>query len=110
MIHLGYHPLNITITPRSIHQVYPYQNIDCLVTGAPGPLTINWYYNSQPLSIIGRIYVEYIDNVIGYDNGLRLVLNSSFPEYDSGVYVCIAKTDWERAEQGLNINFMIGGM
>ena len=98
--------------------MYPYQNIDCLVTGAPGPLTINWYYNTiqgQPISIDGRIYVEHIDSVhidsvIGYDNGLRLVLNSSFPDYDSGVYTCIAKTDWEQAEQSLNVNFMISSM
>lgn len=108
---LGYRPLDVTISPRSIHQVPPYQNIDCLVTGAPGPISVNWYHDNTegwPISSYGRIHVEQIINVSsGFDIGLRLILNSSFPDYDSGWYICVAMSNWEKAEHSLNIKFSI---
>lgn len=110
---LGYRPLNITISPENIKQVPPYQNVDCLVTGTPGPITINWYYNNTqgwPIFSSGRIRVEQITSGSGYDAGLRLVLNSSFPDYDSGVYICVAKSDWEEVERSVIINFTIDSM
>lgn len=112
---LGYRPLNIVISPRHGYhwqQVPPYQNLDCLVTGAPGPIIINWYYGSthgQPIPSIGRVHAEHVISS-GYDGGLHVVLNSSFPDHDSGVYICVAKTDWEQVEQSININFTINSM
>ena len=112
---LAYSPLNIVISP--IHgnhwqQVPPYQNLDCLVTGAPGPLDIEWYYMSTPsqlLSTIGRIRVDHVSSS-EYDGGLRLVLNSAFPIHDSGVYTCVAKNGWEQVKQTINIDFITDGM
>lgn len=112
MIHfLGYRPL-IIISPRNIshwEQLPPYQNLDCLVTGAPGPITINWYHGntSEPISSFGRIHVEQLNNASVFDGGLRLVLNSSFPDRDSGTYICVAMSNWEQVEQSININFTI---
>lgn len=102
----------MTIHPVNTQQVPPYQDLDCLVTGAPGPIHINWYYNSihgRPIADGGRIHVAKISNGSGYEGGLRLVLKSAFPRYDSGIYICVAKTDWEVTKQSLRINLTIDG-
>jgi len=90
----------------------PYQNVDCLVSGGPGPVTVNWYHkntNGEPISSHGRIRVEEMISDGVFDVGLRLVLNSSLPYYhpDAGLYICVAKNDWEQVEQILNISFAI---
>ena len=91
----------------------PDQNVDCLVTGGPGPFTISWYYNAsncRSFSTSGRIHVEHIGSINGYDDGLRLILNSSLPEHDSGVYICVAETEWEKVEQSIEIDLTNGSM
>ena len=109
---LGYRPLRVTIRPERIQHSVPLdQNVDCLVTGGPGPFTISWYYNTtrgRPFFTSGRIYVERTGSIDGYDDGLRLILNSSLPELDSGVYICVAKTEWEEAEQSIDVDISSG--
>ena len=103
--------MNITVAPVSVWQVPPYHDVDCLVTGAPGPITIRWYYGNTrgwPIASSGRIHVEQVISSNVNDGGLRLVLSSSFPDYDNGVYICVASNGWEVVEQSLTINFTIG--
>lgn len=116
MIHcLGYHPLTIVSPSNSYRwqQTRPYQNLDCLVTGAPSPIAVNWYHKNidgRPISSHGRIHVEQLISSDGeFDAGLRLVLNSSLPNHDpdTGLYVCVAKNVWEQVERSLNITFAI---
>jgi len=106
----GYQPLSITYNHDNNpwQQVHPYSNVDCMATGGPGQVTIKWYHQNDIIPYYGRIRVE--DITMANFTVLRLVLESAFPDIDSGLYKCVANNEWhDPVERSLVIDFGITG-